>query len=346
MFCTQCGRQLPKDGTPCVCGSGQTEKFIVEPAVPVMPEFEPETYYAPPSYALWQNPLTEAIRSVGTSPVFLLALIFMSLQLLLSAVLLFVPMDYYALFSSVVPVLDSIMPGMGSEFMREMEAAVGNPYAAQLEAAFSGLLGLTVPALTTASFWMIFVSAKKPSGPKTAGLTVLQVLQIIRAVACGLSALGAVFLVIVFAALVPMLLEELSYYGLTVTGNISGAITAVAIVLIVLIVLAVTFGLLFTIKSLNSVVRTKRALRTGTVHKGASRFVMVCCFVTAAVNLMNVYGTVQTFGVLYGVSCVFAAMANLFLALTIIRYNSAIKPFKTPKRAESVPQNDFPYGEN
>ncbi|MBO5252742.1 MAG: hypothetical protein J6C51_02240 [Clostridia bacterium] len=345
MFCTQCGRQLPKDGTPCVCGSGQTEKFTVEPHIPVMPEFEPETYYAP-SHALQPNPLTEAIRSVGTSPVFLIAAIFMSLQLLLSVVLLFVPMDYYAIFSSVVPVLDSIVPGMGSEFMREMEAAVGNPYAAQLEGAFAGLLGLTVPALTTASFWMIFASAKKPYGPKTAGLTVLQVLQIISAVSCGIGALGAVFLVVVLAALLPMLIEELSYYGLTVTGNISGAITAVAVVLIVLIVLAVTFGLLFTIKSLNSVVRTKRALRTGSVHKGASRFVMVCCFVTAAMNLMNVYGTVQTLGVLYGVSGVLAAMANLFLALTIIRYNKAIKPFKTPKHAGPAQQNDLPYGEN
>ena len=58
---------------------------------------------------------------------------------------------------------------------------------------------------------------------------------------------------------------------------------------------------------------------------------MVCCFISAAVSLIDVYGTVQLLGVLSGVSCVINACVNLFFALTILRYNKAIKPFRTPK---------------
>ncbi len=388
MFCTQCGRQLPVDGTPCVCGSGQAEKIVTEPAVPVVPEDIPLSFaeaermaeenetvqqiffteepapetnqpiyeepipqyiqspvYVPPTYAVQQNPLKEAIRKVAGSPVFLFAAIFMTAGLILSVVQLFVPIDYYSFFSTIVPVLDSIMPGMGSEFMREMEASIGDLYAAQTGLAIMGLPRLIVPGLTVLSFWLIFSSAKKIDGPKTGGFTVLQVLQVLSVIAMSVAVLLAVFVSVVIYALAMMMIEELNYYGMMTGGDTTGVIITVMAVLIAVVIIAVMFGMIFVIKALGSVIRAKKAIRTGVVYKGASRFIMVCCFITAVVSLIEVFGTVQILGVLSGISCVFTAAANLFLALTIARYNRAIKPFRTPKyMPQPVEQNFPPYG--
>lgn len=390
MFCTQCGRRLPEDGAPCVCGSGQAEKVAAEPVASIMPEDIPLSFaeaermaeeggevpqiffseesepdaettvyeepipqyiqppvYMPPVYAVQQNPLKEAIRKVAGSPVFLLAAIFMSAGLILSLVQLFVPVDFYGLFSSIVPLLDSIMPGMGSEFMQEMEASVGDLYTAQMGLALLGLPRLIAPALTVASLWMLFGSAKKQDGPKTGGLTILQVLQVLGVIGMSLSILLAVFVIVMIFALATMLIDELSYYGIMMEGgDMTGVIIAVMAVLIAIVVLTVIFGMIYTIKALNSVVRAKKAIRTGVVHKGASRFIMVCCFISAVVSLIDVYGAVQLLGVLNGVSCVISAGANLFFALTIARYNKAVKPFRVPKFSAQSAEQVFPENRN
>ena len=361
MYCTRCGRLLSQDGSPCVCGSGQADRTVYEtektfavheqkaenfgetPFMYGQPVYEqPMPVYAPPTCALRQNPLLEPIRSAAASPVFFLAALFMTVNLALSAACLFVPIDYYAFFSSIAPLFDVIQPGMGSEFMREMESAFAELYAAQMQSVLSGIPGLVVSGLTDVSLWMIFASAKKPGGPRTGGLSILHVLQVIGVIVLSLCTLACVILSAAITALVPTLLEEIEYYGIRLSDGARTAAMALAIVRSAAVILGAVLALVFTAKSLSSVVRTKRALRTGVIHKGASRYVAVICFITAAVNMMNAYGTVQLFGVLYGIGCVAAALANLFIALTVIRYNKAVKPYLTPKH--SVQPDYPPYG--
>ena len=40
MYCTNCGRKLPEDGSPCICGA-QNGNFNTQP---------PQNFQAPPQY--------------------------------------------------------------------------------------------------------------------------------------------------------------------------------------------------------------------------------------------------------------------------------------------------------
>ena len=168
MFCTNCGRELPKDGKPCACGSGQAElvvqnraaeqEWAVEelhtpvetqeqaesdwddfessgetelrqpedynpqpnawndapqqesyiPPVYVQQPVQP-TYYAAPSYAVQQNnSVISVIRSIAGSPLFLIAVIIVSLHFVLNVVNRLMPLDITGFIYSIVGYLDSI----------------------------------------------------------------------------------------------------------------------------------------------------------------------------------------------------------------------------------------------
>lgn len=63
MYCTQCGRKLAEDGTPCVCGSGQHELVTTPAAEPIpvpMPEPVPEA--AEPAAEAEEEPVAEPVE--------------------------------------------------------------------------------------------------------------------------------------------------------------------------------------------------------------------------------------------------------------------------------------------
>lgn len=454
MFCTNCGRQLPKDGTPCVCGSGQCEPAAVqqpaepiatepvavenewagenpavnwadaepvqptepepapqvieetpaeeiaapvfeeaqpaaeqpaevwnsdaavpapettqpvytEPQQPVMPQ-QPETTYAPqqpvyqpyvqpapvyappaytpPSYAVQPtNPVLDVIRGAASSPIFMIAAIVMSVHLLLSIIKAFVPFDFYGILYSFVPLLESIAPGMGYEMIEEASYVMSDLYAAQAMLGFLSLPSMIMPALTVAALWMIFVSAKNPDGPKTGGLTILQVLQILSLVGIGLSVLLAIFVIIFVCMLVTMLIEEMSYYGMYGGEDMTGVIVLVAIVLIIAVLAGVALSLVYAIKVLTSIINAKKAIKTGTVTKTASKFVVFYNFASAAFLLLDIFGTISLMGWVAGLVNLCAAGANVLFALVILQYNKAVKPLVVPKNAVGyIPQQPTP----
>ena len=443
MFCTNCGRELPKDGTPCVCGSGQVDTTAVqqtaeptfaesewagetttlnwedvdpvqapeaEPAPqapeaswaneaasmswgetqpaaeqpeedwgndttvltpentqPAYSEPQPEITYAPqqpvyqqpyvqpaptyaqpaytpPSYAVQPtNPVLDVIRGAASSPIFMIAAIVMSVHLLLSIIKAFVPFDFYGILYSIVPLLESIAPGMGAEMIEEASYVMSDLYAAQAMLGFLSLPSMIMPALTVAALWMIFISAKKPDGPKAGGLTILQVLQIISLVGIGLGVLLAIFVIIFVCMIVAMLIEEMSYYGMYGGEDMTGVLVLVAIVLIIVVLASVALSLVYAIKVLTSIINAKKAIKTGTVTKTASKFIVFYNFASAALLLLDVFGTISMMGWLAGLVNLCAAGANVLFALVIMQYNKAVKPLVVPKNAVGyIPQQPTP----
>ena len=47
MYCTNCGRKLPEDGSPCICGA-QNGNFNTQP--PQNFQAPPQNFQAPPQY--------------------------------------------------------------------------------------------------------------------------------------------------------------------------------------------------------------------------------------------------------------------------------------------------------
>lgn len=420
MFCTNCGRELPKDGTPCICGSGQaepvqnsvaeeewagdttalnwenvepnyqpaeeqpeeedwagettalnwedaqpayqepkeeewagdttalswdeTQPTYTQPEQPVNPYIQqpyvqqPPVYqqpsYTAPSYAVQGGgSVLDVIRGVASSPIFMIAAIVMSVHLLLSIIKAFVPFDIYGIVYSIVPMLESIMPGMGVEMLDEIEPMIGELYAAQAMLGALSLPSMIMPALTVAALWMIFISAKKPAGPKTGGFTILQVLQIISLVGTGLGILLAIIVIIVVCMVVMMLIEEMSYYGMGGGENMTGVIIAVMIIAIIAVLASVALSLVYSIKVLTSIINAKKAIKNGVVEKTASKFVMIYNFAAAAILVIDIFGTISMMGWMSGLVNLCAAGANVLFALCIMQYNKAIKPLITPKNA-------------
>ena len=403
MFCTQCGRELPKDGTPCVCGSGQAE-FVVQnrtaeqewaaevavlPEEPVQPEeiMQPEAEtqpaepvweepaqteepeqpaeqepvppmwgetqplpvqaapyiepmyppYAQPAYAAEpENPVLRAVRSVAGSPLLLITAIVLSVHFALSVVQAFMPIDLYNLVNYIAPILDSWIPGMGQDLLQEMNPVMTEFYAAQMSAGLMSIPAMIAPALSVAAVWMIYGSAKRADGPKTAGLTILQVLQILAVIGLSLCILLVIVLGIVAVMAVQMMLQEMSYYGI-VDPALSSGITVGVIVVMVVLVLCVVFALVYAAKVLSTVAGVKKAIRTGIVVKKASVFVAVMCLLSAVGLVVDLYGTFVLLGWMAALVNLFAAAVNVLFALCIFKYNKAVKPLRISKRAAQIP---------
>lgn len=70
MYCTNCGRKLAEDGTPCICGSGQYEPVMmpaVEPAP--APVIEPIPEIAEPAEPITAAPVFEPAAEIPAEPV-------------------------------------------------------------------------------------------------------------------------------------------------------------------------------------------------------------------------------------------------------------------------------------
>ena len=407
MFCTKCGRELPKDGNPCACGSGQAELVVrnrteeqewaadetvtaaeaaAEPettaeeeilpleaveseepeeaiateeptCIPVQPEAapqdayippvqEPSPVYAAPSYAVQQeNPVIAAIRSVAGSPLFLIAAIVLSLHFVLNVVNRLMPLDLTGMVYGIAAYLDSAMPGIGADLLREMEPVMADLRAAQAGITVISMLGMIVPALTLAAVWMIYGSAKQANSPTTAGLTILQVLQILAVIGASfgvLLGLGASALVIVLLQLVG---EELRYLGVQ-TGDISAGLTVGGIIAAVVILTGVVLSLIYTAKVLSTVVGVKKAIRTGMVFKKASAFVAVISLLQGIGLVVDSVAVFMLLGWKAAVLNVLAGVVNVLFAVCIFKYNKAVKPLLVPKHAVAMPVQPPVYPQN
>ena len=401
MFCTNCGRELPKDGKPCACGSGQAElvvqnraaeqewatESIVMPEVPEIDESvneeiqlvaeaelpQPEnhetaeqaaveeqpaqqesyippvyvqqpvqpTYYAAPSYAVQQNnSVISVIRSIAGSPLFLIAVIIVSLHFVLNVVNRLMPLDITGFIYSIVGYLDSMMPGMGAEMMREIEPALADIRAAQATISGISMLGMITPALTLAALWMIYGSAKSADGPKTGGFTILQVLQILAVIGVSFGVLLALIGSGLIIALGQVIAEEMRYFSMG--GDASSGITIASVIIAILLMVGVVFSLIYAIKVLSTIVGVKKAIRTGVVTKKASGFVAVISILSGVGMTIEGLSAFAVFGWKTAVLNLLAAAMNILFAVCIFKYNKAIKPWIVSKNAVPVVPPVYP----
>lgn len=81
MYCTNCGRKLPEDGSPCICGA-QNGNFNTQP---------PQNFQAPPQYyaQLPVRPVTPVhgmLKRFASSKLFFMCALLFTVQMVVSAV--------------------------------------------------------------------------------------------------------------------------------------------------------------------------------------------------------------------------------------------------------------------
>lgn len=82
MYCTNCGRKLPEDGSPCICGA-QNGNFNTQP---------PQNFQAPPQYYAQPpvrpvTPVHGILKRFASSKLFFMCALLFTVQMVVSAVL-------------------------------------------------------------------------------------------------------------------------------------------------------------------------------------------------------------------------------------------------------------------
>ena len=96
MYCTNCGRKLPEDGSPCICGA-QNGNFNTQPTqnfqTPPQHYAQPPVQYPVQRPVLPVTPVHGVLKSFFASPLFLITAILFSVNLLFQIIASLFPQD-------------------------------------------------------------------------------------------------------------------------------------------------------------------------------------------------------------------------------------------------------------
>ena len=304
MYCTNCGRKLPEDGSPCVCRQ--------QPAQP-----EQQTYTQPVQYPV-QRPITPVhgvLKSFFASPLFLITAILFSANLLFQIIANLFPQDPAYIVNQIY-----------SNLPYEMQFIIspGDLYSALSDAQSGTTVGTVIGMLITgglmaAAYWITYISAKNPSIPaaKTAGLTIMKVFSIISLVVMSLAEVLCVVLAVIFGV---ALANDYGYMDEMMSGLFIILIAACIIGFVVLI-----FEIIYEAKVIKMLNSAKNAMLTGMVPNKASMFVAVICFISAAVSFFSVFGDAVLYGWIRVPLGLTSVALNVLYGLLVLQFNKMLK---------------------
>ena len=269
MYCTNCGRKLPEDGSPCVCGA-QNGNFNTQPTQ----NFQaPPQYYAQPPV---QYPVQPPVRPV--TPVHGMLKRFASSKLFFMCALLFTVQMVVSAVSSVIEVFTVLQ---NQAYLLE-RTPVGTNFSVELNVNIVPVQNI----LVLIGLWLLYASAKKTDTPfmSTAGVTLFKVTEILRIVGCGILC-GLLLLVGLLVLLASTGAPNVTNYT-DLPDNI--AILIMGVALVVGLVLSVPL-LLYSIKMLGVWTSLQCAIQVGVLPKRlpgyalALQGVLIFCDVVAII---------------------------------------------------------------
>ena len=330
MYCTNCGRKLPEDGSPCVCRQQPAQPEQQTYTQPVQPQqnygapaqnFQaPPQYYAQPPVQYPVQPPTSMVtpvhgvlKSFFASPLFLITAILFSANLLFQIIANLIPQDPAYIVNQIY-----------SNLPYEMQFIIspGDLYSALSDAQSGTTIGTVIGMLISgglmaAAYWVTYISAKNPSIPaaKTAGLTIMKVFSIISLVVLSLAEVLCVVLAVIF--------------GVALAGNDYGYMMSVLfLILIVACIIGfvvLIFEIIYEAKVIKMLNSAKNAMLTGMVPNKASMFVAVICFISAAVSFFSVFGDAVLYGWIRVPLGLTSVALNVLHGLLVLRFNKMLK---------------------
>jgi len=296
MFCSNCGIENAEGSAFCKnCGK------------PLSAPVAPASVYTPPAEAvnppLSVNPVLSAVKKVASSPLFLVAIIAYSVQILATIV------NSTSIGAKVEMFLYSMLDEIGYaapyEFYEIVDAIsrIGDiPYVV------GTIIGLIPTILICVGLWKTYSSAASRASDtmKTSGLTMIKVVTIIQLVwvCIGLAVVELLLMLIVVAVAAANIYE-------------SGIIIAVLVFMVIIFAAAFVLDIIYLAKIIKSINTAKNSISTGIPSDKVSSFVAVWTFIGAA-------------GMLFSLATSFllsaAAITSLIcFGILIFKYKSAMK---------------------
>lgn len=317
MICPKCGREIP-DGTVCPCS--------LEVQAPVLSD----------------NPALNALKTVGSSPLFLAMAVLFSLSALLT------------IFSSlgVADALSTVYmytSRMGLD-MDQIEAMLD---AMRYSSTASTVLGSIPAILIAAAMWIHFSTCRsRQSGNiSTAGLTICKVLFYISMISLCLGALliAAGFAIIIIAFLASDLpLGQLfdpygsysyggSYTDEEATIAVVVVLAVVALIFIFIMVLAITYQASF-IRTIN---RAKAVAQSGIADDRVSGYLTGMTGLVAAVSILSGIGAMFA-SPMTGAASIIQGAAYILVIVLLRQYGKAMNQVLYPP-VPPMAQNMYGY---
>ena len=245
--------------------------------------------------------LQEALRELILSPLYLVAVIALSAQVLFSIIA--AATGYSGYSALVYRLLDAT--GVPYEYYPYQLTQVleGLNSTSVVSAIFSNLPVIAIAA----GLWILFLNARDSiKSVETTGLTVIRIVTIVQMVLYGIGLLAAVFAGIIMTVAI---------------GKVAD-INPAGIVILLLLILGVTGFLVFFyyIKILKTVRSAESILMNGNMPDRASMFVIVLTFIAGGFQCLTCIGAIAG-GVVSFLSSVAVATATIAFGLLMLRFN-------------------------
>lgn len=304
MICPKCGREIP-DGTVCPCSLTR-----------------------PP---LSNNPALNALKTVGSSPAFLIMAILFSLSALLnilaSTQLGDTLSNFYMIFYQM-----GVDPYQVQQMMDAMRST----------SVVSAVVGSIPAILMAVAMWIHFgtCSSRQNGNITTAGLTICKVLlyiSMIGVILTGVLVVGCVLIFVIAIIATGASMGEIfgsGYYGFAQgslrpmtyvpSGGSSGEEAAIALIVILIVallivVLAFVLGIAYNASFIRMINRTKTVALTGVANDKVSGFLVGMTGFTAVMNILG--GLIALFTApLSGLASIVLGVAYILVVVLLRTY--------------------------
>ena len=261
------------------------------------------------------NPVLNTIKTIGSSPMYLIAAIAYSVALALQLLVL----DGGAVD------MGQLMPG-GSEIVYQISQGIGQ------------LIGSVPSILIAIGLWLMYAQcvSDKEEAMRTGGLSLMKastiVSLVLMCIALGLALLGGLIVLILFSQLqgelVPYFEELIGEELGAAAGAIGVAFVAIVIGVVVLVAAVYIVYQAMVIKSINTV---RKTATTGVPSDRVSGFVAVVNIIAGAISVISFLGGIKDWQ--YGFGAVADSLASICSGVAMILFGILLMNYRKEMRA-------------
>ena len=308
MFCSKCGFQNADNVAFCQkCGNSLSGEAGA--SVNSQPVFNPVPQTVKKPVVRSSNPVLNTVKTIATSPLYLVAVIAFSISLFF---------DFISMLSGQAGIFSYIY-GIAEKF--DLEYELGEIlYPIQGAVKAGTFIGMIPVILIAVGLWLIFVSAldTKYPGMKTAGLTMIKVINVIKLVFVCIYA-GIIEIVSIIAiAQTSNSYSLLDDYGL---GGVSSAGTGLLVFLDIITIAVFTLVILYYSKIISSINAAKNTINTATPLAKASNYLMVMLYILSGFSVISTFFK-SGLGIL---TTLCSVTSMICFAILISRYNKEMR---------------------
>lgn len=315
MLCPQCGKPVEDGAVTCpYCGAALQQNPRQEQSTPLYTR--PQEAAPPPAYSTAEPPVIQLMRRMARSPYFLVPAIGYT------CMVVFALMDSL-LRNSAVAISNYLSMAVGNSY--EMNRMLGYLYdlVPVINSTSAGAVLISnIPAILMAvGLWITFASAANRSGTqlKTAGLTMIRVILIIKLVLCALMTVLMLVLLAAFASTMWVYDD-------------AGVAIVVFLALVVVVVGILALLILYYVQLVRMVDGFCRSIRMGNSSGKIFVYVAVMSILGGVVSLFSALSG----GLVYALSNLGGAVSGIGFGIFLFRYRDELRNISSPAQAWSA----------